>query len=83
LPIPAATPYWRIKSWTVNTLVRVEDANSPFSVFYKGKVVVRCSPRGDREKNSPTAAYACRKRRLKWVLLQVGGWSTGLETLSL
>jgi hypothetical protein len=27
--------------------------------------------------------HACRKRRLKWVLLQVGGWSTGLATLSL
>jgi hypothetical protein len=25
----------------------------------------------------------CRKRRLKWVFLQVGGWSTGLATLSL
>jgi hypothetical protein len=35
------------------------------------------------EKNSPTVAHACRKRRLKWVLPQVGGWSTGLETLSL
>jgi len=35
------------------------------------------------EKNSPTVAYACRKRRLKWVLPQVGGWSTGLATLSL
>jgi hypothetical protein len=35
------------------------------------------------EKNSPTVAHACRKRRLKWVLPQVGGWSTGLATLSL
>jgi hypothetical protein len=35
------------------------------------------------EKKSPTVAHACRKRRLKWVLPQVGGWSTGLETLSL
>jgi hypothetical protein len=26
------------------------------------------------EKNSPTVAHACRKRRLKWVLPQVGGW---------
>jgi hypothetical protein len=34
-------------------------------------------------KNSPTVAHACRKRRLKWVLPQVGGWSTGLATLSL
>jgi hypothetical protein len=25
------------------------------------------------EKNSPTVAHACRKRRLKWVLPQVGG----------
>jgi hypothetical protein len=25
------------------------------------------------EKNSPTVAHACRKRRLKWVLSQVGG----------
>jgi hypothetical protein len=24
------------------------------------------------EKNSPTVAHACRKRRLKWVLPQVG-----------
>jgi hypothetical protein len=36
-----------------------------------------------REKNSPTVAHACRKRRLKWVLPQVGSWSTGLATLSL
>jgi hypothetical protein len=36
-----------------------------------------------REKNSPTVAHACRKRRLKWVLPQVGGWSIGLATLSL
>jgi hypothetical protein len=35
------------------------------------------------EKNSPAVAHACRKRRLKWVLPQVGGWSTGLATLSL
>jgi hypothetical protein len=35
------------------------------------------------EKNSPTVAHACRKRRLKCVLPQVGGWSTGLATLSL
>jgi hypothetical protein len=35
------------------------------------------------EKNSPTVAHACRKRRLKWVLPQVGGWSTVLATLSL
>jgi hypothetical protein len=35
------------------------------------------------EKNSPTVAHAWRKRRLKWVLPQVGGWSTGLATLSL
>jgi hypothetical protein len=35
------------------------------------------------EKNSPTVEHACRKRRLKWVLPQVGGWSTGLATLSL
>jgi hypothetical protein len=35
------------------------------------------------EKNSPTVAHACRKRRLKWILPQVGGWSTGLATLSL
>jgi hypothetical protein len=35
------------------------------------------------EKNGPTVAHACRKRRLKWVLPQVGGWSTGLATLSL
>jgi hypothetical protein len=35
------------------------------------------------EKNSPTVAHACRKRLLKWVLPQVGGWSTGLATLSL
>jgi hypothetical protein len=34
------------------------------------------------EKNSPTVAYTCRKRRLKWVLTQVSGWSTGLATLS-
>jgi hypothetical protein len=33
------------------------------------------------EKNSPTVAHACRKRRLKWVLPQVGGWTTGLENL--
>jgi hypothetical protein len=32
---------------------------------------------------SPTVAHACRKRRLKRVLPQVGGWSTGLATLSL
>jgi hypothetical protein len=25
------------------------------------------------EKNSPTVAHACRKRRLKWVLPHVGG----------
>jgi hypothetical protein len=25
------------------------------------------------EKNSPTVAHACRKRRLNWVLSQVGG----------
>jgi hypothetical protein len=25
------------------------------------------------EKNSPTVAHACRKRRLKWVLPQIGG----------
>jgi hypothetical protein len=36
-----------------------------------------------QEKNSPTVAHACRKRRLKWVLPQVGGLSTGLATLSL
>jgi hypothetical protein len=35
------------------------------------------------ERNSPTVAHACRKRRLEWVLPQVGGWSTGLATLSL
>jgi hypothetical protein len=35
------------------------------------------------EKNSPTVAHACHKRRLKWVLPQVRGWSTGLATLSL
>jgi hypothetical protein len=35
------------------------------------------------EKNSPTVAHGCCKRRLKWVLPQVGGWSTGLATLSL
>jgi hypothetical protein len=56
------------------------------------------------EKNSPTVAHACCKRRLKRVfgawgynwatqslggykygdlVLQVGGWSTGLATLSL
>jgi hypothetical protein len=35
------------------------------------------------EKNSPTVAHACRKRRLKGVIPQVGGWSTGLATLSL
>jgi hypothetical protein len=35
------------------------------------------------EKNSPTVVHACRKMRLKWVLPQVGGWSTGLATLSL
>jgi hypothetical protein len=34
------------------------------------------------EKNSPTVAHACRKRRLKWVLTQVRGWSTGLATVS-
>jgi hypothetical protein len=34
-------------------------------------------------KNSPTVAHACLKRRLKWVLPQVGGGSTGLATLSL
>jgi len=33
--------------------------------------------------NSPTVAHACSKRRLKWVLPQVGGWITGLATLSL
>jgi hypothetical protein len=38
---------------------------------------------GTGEKNSPTVAHVCRKRRLKWVLPQVGGWSTGLATLSL
>jgi hypothetical protein len=35
------------------------------------------------EKNSPIVAHACRKRRLKWVIPQVGDWSTGLATLSL
>jgi hypothetical protein len=35
------------------------------------------------EKNSPTVAHACRKRRLNWVLPKVRGWSTGLATLSL
>jgi hypothetical protein len=35
------------------------------------------------ENYSPTVAHACRKRRLKWVLAQVGSWSTGLATLSL
>jgi hypothetical protein len=35
------------------------------------------------EKNSPTVAHACRKGRLKRVLPQVGGWSTGIATLSL
>jgi hypothetical protein len=36
-----------------------------------------------REKNSPTVAHECFKRQLKWVLPQVGGWSTGLATLPL
>jgi hypothetical protein len=35
------------------------------------------------EKNSSTVAHACRTRRLKWALPQVGGWSTGLATLFL
>jgi hypothetical protein len=53
----------------------------------KGKLYCHCAMRFPRvvtgEKNSPTVAYACRKRRLKWVLTQVGGWSTELATLSL
>jgi hypothetical protein len=31
------------------------------------------------EKNSPTVAHVCRKRRLKWVLPQVRGWATTLS----
>jgi hypothetical protein len=42
-----------------------------------------CPPVVIGEKNSPTVAHACRKGRLKWVLPQVGGWSTGQATLSL
>jgi hypothetical protein len=42
-----------------------------------------CPPVVTGEKNSPTVAHACRKKRLKWVLPQVEGWSTGLATLSL
>jgi hypothetical protein len=35
------------------------------------------------EKNSPTVAHACRKRRLKWVLPQVGGWSNPVSVKNL
>jgi hypothetical protein len=37
------------------------------------------SPCGDRGKNSPTVAHACRKRRLKWVL---GAWEYNWATQS-
>jgi hypothetical protein len=40
---------------------------------------VQDSPCGDREKNSPTVAHACRKRRLKWVL---GAWGYNWATQS-
>jgi hypothetical protein len=42
-------------------------------------VKVRISQCGDREKNSPTVAHACRKRQLKWVL---GAWEYNWATQS-
>jgi hypothetical protein len=54
---------------------------------WEDNIKINLRERGPRvvtgEKNSPTVAHARRKRRLKWVLPQVGGWSTGLATLSL
>jgi len=44
---------------------------------------IRVLPVGITMSVRPTVDHACRKRRLKWVLPQVGGWSTGLATLSL
>jgi hypothetical protein len=40
--------------------------------FYKNQVVVSSPRVVTREKNSPTVAHACRKRRLKWVLPRLG-----------
>jgi hypothetical protein len=46
-------------------------------IFIRVKVKYHCVVTG--EKNSPTVAHACRKRRLKWVL---GTWGYNVVTQS-
>jgi hypothetical protein len=52
-------------NWNVRSLCRVGAIKSVVGDFTEVRVVTG-------EKNSPTVAHACRKRRLKWVLPRSG-----------